>query len=98
MKAAVYYETGAPEVLKYEDVAEPTLFADGLLIDVAAIAIQGGDTLNRLGGALASKPHIVGYQASGTVREVGANTKGFATGQAVVATMGFGSHAEVICP
>ena len=46
MKAAVYYETGAPEVLKYEDVAEPTLFADGLLIDVAAIAIQGGDTLN----------------------------------------------------
>ena len=64
MKAAVYYETGAPEVLKYEDVAEPTLFADGLLIDVAAIAVQGGDTLNRLGGALASKPHIVGYQAS----------------------------------
>ena len=98
MKAAVYYETGAPEVLKYEDVAEPTLFADGLLIDVAAIAIQGGDTLNRLGGALASKPHIVGYQASGTVREVGANTKGFTPGQAVVATMGFGSHAEVICP
>jgi len=98
MKAAVYYETGAPEVLKYEDVAEPTLFADGLLIDVAAIAIQGGDTLNRLGGALASKPHIVGYQASGTVREVGANANGFTPGQAVVATMGFGSHAEVICP
>jgi hypothetical protein len=71
--------------LKYEDVAEPTLFADGLLIDVAAIAIQGGDTLNRLGGALASKPHIVGYQASGTVREVGANTKGFTPGQAIYA-------------
>jgi len=98
MKAAVYYETGAPEVLKYEDVAEPTLFADGLLIDVAAIAIQGGDTLNRLGGVLASKPHIVGYQAAGIVREVGANATGFAPGQAVVATMGFGSHAEVICP
>ena len=98
MKAAVYYETGAPEVLQYEDVAEPTLFADGLLIDVAAIAIQGGDTLNRLGGALSTTPHIVGYQASGIVREVGASVSGFYPGQPVVATMGFGSHAEVICP
>ena len=52
MKAAVNYETGAPEVLKYEDVAEPTLFADGLVIDVAAIAIHGGDSLYRLGGGL----------------------------------------------
>ncbi len=49
MKAAVYYQTGGPEVLKYEDVAEPLLRPGGVLIDVAAIAIQGGDTLNRTG-------------------------------------------------
>jgi len=96
MKAAVYYETGAPEVLKYEEVAEPELRSGGLLIDVAAIAIQGGDTLNRTGGIMASKPHIVGYQASGVVREVGDGVTGFTKGQHVVATMGFGSHAEVI--
>ena len=96
MKAAVYYETGAPEVLKYEEVAEPELRSGGLLIDVAAIAIQGGDTLNRTGGIMASKPHIVGYQASGVVREVGEGVTGFTKGQHVVATMGFGSHAEVI--
>ena len=96
MKAAVYYETGGPEVLKYEEVAEPQLRPGGLLIDVAAIAIQGGDTLNRTGGALASKPHIVGYQASGVVREVGEGVTGFTKGQLVVATMAYGSHAEVI--
>jgi len=96
MKAAVYYETGAPEVLKYEEVAEPELRSGGLLIDVAAIAIQGGDTLNRTGGIMASNPHIVGYQASGVVREVGDGVTGFTKGQHVVATMGFGSHAEVI--
>ena len=90
MKAAVYYETGAPEVLKYEEVAEPELRPGGLLIDVAAIAIQGGDTLNRTGGIMASKPHIVGYQASGVVREVGEGVTGFTKGQHVVATMGFG--------
>ena len=96
MKAAVYYQTGGPEVLKYEDVAEPQLRPGGVLIDVAAIAIQGGDTLNRTGGALATKPHIVGYQASGIVREVGEGVTAFTKGQQVVATMGFGSHAEVI--
>ena len=97
MKAAVYYQTGGPEVLKYEDVAEPPLRPGGVLIDVAAIAIQGGDTLNRTGGALATKPHIVGYQAAGIVREVGEGVTAFTKGQQVVATMGFGSHAEVIC-
>jgi NADPH2:quinone reductase len=96
MKAAVYYEVGGPEVLRYEDVAEPQLRAGGLLIDVSAIAIQGGDTLNRGGGILASKPHIVGYQASGIVREVGEGVTSFVVGQPVVATMAFGSHAEVI--
>jgi NADPH:quinone reductase len=96
MKAAVYYQTGGPEVLKYEDVAEPLLRPGGVLIDVAAIAIQGGDTLNRTGGALATKPHIVGYQAAGIVREVGEGVTAFTKGQQVVATMGFGSHAEVI--
>ena len=96
MKAAVYYEVGGPEVLRYEDVAEPQLRTGGLLIDVSAIAVQGGDTLNRGGGILASKPHIVGYQASGIVREVGEGVTSFVVGQPVVATMGFGSHAEVI--
>ena len=96
MKAAVYYEVGDPEVLRYEDVAEPQLRPGGLLIDVRAIAIQGGDTLNRRGGILASKPHIVGYQASGIVREVGEGVTTFKAGQPVVATMAFGSHAAVI--
>jgi NADPH2:quinone reductase len=96
MKAAVYYETGGPEVLRYEEVPEPQLRKVGVLIDVAAIAIQGGDTLNRTGGLLATTPHVVGYQASGIVREVGDGVTAFSPGQPVVATMGFGSHAEVI--
>lgn len=96
MKASVYYKTGGPEVLQYEEVPEPQLRKGGVLIDVAAIAIQGGDTLNRTGGLMAATPHIVGYQASGIVREVGEGVTSFVNGQRVVATMGFGSHAEVI--
>ena len=96
MKAAVYYETGTPSVLKYEDLPDPECRPRGVVMEVAAIGIQGGDTLNRLGGMLASKPHVVGYQASGIVREVGASVTDRKVGDRVVATMGFGSHAELI--
>lgn len=96
MKAAVYYETGAPDVLQYEEVAEPELRRGGVLIDVEAISIEGGDTLNRLQGAMTSSPHIVGYQCAGTIREVGEGVTDRSPGQRVVATMASGSHAEVV--
>ncbi|HEX2849502.1 MAG TPA: zinc-binding alcohol dehydrogenase family protein [Acidimicrobiales bacterium] len=94
MKAAVYYRNGPPDVLQYEDVADPEVRPNGVVVDVGAISIEGGDTLNRLGGALASVPHIVGYQCAGTVREVGSGVTDLAVGQRVVCTMAFGSHAE----
>ena len=72
MKAAVYYETGAPDVLRYEDVPDPVLAPGGVRIEVEAISIEGGDTLNRLGGDMPAVPHIVGYQCGGTIAEVGA--------------------------
>ena len=71
MKAAVYYETGAPEVLRYEDVPDPEVTPGTVLIEVEAISIEGGDTLNRAGGEMATVPHIVGYQCAGTISEVG---------------------------
>ena len=71
MKAAVYYETGAPDVFRYEDVPDPVPGPGDILVDVEAVSIEGGDTLNRLGGDLARVPHVVGYQCAGTVAEVG---------------------------
>src|SRR5205085_2797175 len=71
MKAAVYYKNGPPEVLQYEDVADPVCGPGFVLVKVEAISIEGGDTLNRLGGELLSTPHIVGYQCAGTIVEVG---------------------------
>ena len=95
MRAAVYYETGGPEVFKYEEVADPVVRPGGVILEVGAVSIQGGDLLHRQGGVLASVPHIVGYQAAGVVREVGDGVTSVEVGQRVVATMGFGSHAEL---
>ena len=94
VKAAVYYETGGPEVFRYEDVPDPEVRPGGVLIDVAAVGIQGGDLLHRQGGVMAGTPHVVGYQAAGTVRAVGDGVDSLAVGDRAVATMGHGSHAE----
>jgi NADPH2:quinone reductase len=95
MKAAVYYETGAPDVLKYEDVPDPELHRKGLVIRVEAISIEGGDTLNRAGGPMFGKPHIVGYQAAGEVIAIGEEVQGFSLGDKVATSGGYGSHAEL---
>ena len=95
MKAAVYHENGPPEVLRYEDVPDPQCHPKGILIKVEAIAIEGGDTLNRFGGPLMTHPHVVGYQAAGTVIEVGSEVSTFKVGDRVCTTGGWGSHAEL---
>jgi NADPH2:quinone reductase len=95
MKAAVYYETGAPDVFRYEDVPDPVANGAEMLVKVEAISIEGGDTLNRLGGAMTSVPHIVGYQSAGTVIGVGADVEGYEVGDRVVSVGIDGSHAEL---
>jgi NADPH2:quinone reductase len=95
VKAAVYYETGSPDVFRYEDVPDPKCAPDGVLVRVEAISIEGGDTLNRAGGMMFGTPHIVGYQAAGTIVEVGQQVTDRTVGQKVVATMMAGSHAEL---
>ena len=95
MKAAVYYENGDPSVLRYEDAPDPACWPTGVVIRVEAVSIEGGDTLNRQGGALASTPHIVGYQAAGEIIEVGSDVKHLKVGQKVATVNAFGSHAEL---
>lgn len=93
MKAAVYYETGAPDVFKYEEVPDPKCHPRGVVLDVEAVSIEGGDVLNRAGGALTKTPHIVGYQAAGTIVEVGSEVTDRKVGQRVATSSGDGSHA-----
>ncbi|WP_229069098.1 zinc-binding dehydrogenase [Actinoplanes sp. DH11] len=95
MKAAVYYENGGPEVLRYEDVPDPVPAAGEVLLRIAAVGVQGGDLLHRRVSPFPSAPHIVGYQAAGTVEAVGDGVTSLRAGQRAVAFMMAGSHAEL---
>src|SRR3954470_9713358 len=94
MKAAVIYENGGPDVLRYEDVPDPECPDGCVLIDVEAISIEGGDVLARAGSPPPSVPHVVGYLAAGTVAEVGAGVEDRAPGDRVVTLNAAGSHAS----
>jgi NADPH2:quinone reductase len=94
MKAAVYYENGGPEVLRYQEVPDPACPPDGVVIDVEVISVEGGDVIHRASTPLANRPHIGGYQCAGTVREVGPRVTDRKVGDRVVALVPHGSHAE----
>ena len=94
MKAAVIYENGGPDVLRYEDVPDPECPDGCVVIEVEAISIEAGDLLARAGSPPPSVPHIVGYLAAGPVIEVGAGVEDRAVGDRVVAINATGSHAS----
>src|SRR4051795_6087023 len=94
MKAAVIYENGGPDVLRYEDVPDPECPDGFVVIDVEAISIEGGDLLARAGSPPPAVPHVVGYLASGTVVEIGAGVEHPAVGDRVVTLNMAGSHAS----
>jgi len=91
----VYYETGGPDVFRYEDVPDPNIGPGDLLVEVDAISIEGGDTLNRLRGDMSRTPHVVGYQCAGRVAESGSALIGFGVGDPVVTVGLDGSHAAL---
>lgn len=95
MKAAVYYQPGGPEVFRYEEVPDPVPGPGGVLVRVEAISIEGGDTLHRAHGQAGAAPHVVGYQAAGTVLAAGAQVTGLREGDRVVTIGTEGSHAEL---
>src|SRR3954463_9500774 len=94
MKAAVIYENGGPDVLRYEDVPDPDCPDGHVVVDVEAISIEGGDLLHRPGAELRSVPHVVGYLAAGTISEVGVGVEDRAVGDRVVTLNAAGSHAS----
>ena len=67
----------------------------GVVIRVEAVSIEGGDTLDRWHGALASKPHVVGYQAGSKIVQVGSEVTDLKVGQKVTTVFGAGSHAAL---
>lgn len=95
MKAVRIHQFGGPEVLRYEDIADPKPRKDQVLIRVKAVAMNHLDLWVRKGLPGVKLPHIPGSDVAGEVVEVGEYISNIKPGQRVmVAPMHFCNH----CP
>ncbi|EKU83678.1 zinc-binding alcohol dehydrogenase family protein [Massilia timonae] len=86
MKAIVYTQHGLPiddpQALLDTELPMPLAGPHDLLVEVRAVSVNPVDTKIRLGVAV-NEPRVLGWDASGIVRAVGANVTLFAPGDEV---------------
>ncbi len=94
MKAIRIHENGGPEVLRLEEVPDPSPGPGELLVDVEATGVNFIEIYQREGLYQMQKPFTPGGEAAGVVRELGAGVSGFNVGDRVVSANVKGSYAE----
>jgi NADPH:quinone reductase-like Zn-dependent oxidoreductase len=95
MRAVRIHQFGGPEVLTYEDVPDPALGKDQVMVRVRACSLNHLDVWVRNGLPGVKLPHILGSDIAGEVAEIGEYVSEFKTGQRVlVAPMHFCGHCE----
>ena len=80
-----FYEFGAPDVLKIEDVAVPDPGSQEVRLRIKAIGLNRSEVLTRSGRS-ASKPTLpaqLGLEAAGEIDAIGSGVEGFAVGDRV---------------
>lgn len=108
MKAVVYTEYGASDVLQIREVAKPKPKENEILLRVKSTAVNSGDIRLRKAdpfavrfvfGLLKPKINILGSVFSGEVESVGNHVKLFNVGDQVFGhtNMDFGAYSEYIC-
>ena len=94
MRAIQVTQTGGPEVLTLVDTPIPTLKPNEALVEIKAAGVNFIDVYLREGRYPAPLPFINGQEASGVVKEVGADVSLFKAGDRVAYTSAVGSYAE----
>jgi NADPH:quinone reductase-like Zn-dependent oxidoreductase len=90
MKAIVFNQHGAPEVLKYTDAPDPTPRGSEVLVRVKACALNHLDLWVRQGlpNVPIPLPHIPGSDVAGEIAQIGADVTTVRVGQKVVLAPG----------
>src|SRR4030067_1482224 len=107
MKAIVYFQYGAPDVLKLEEVEKPTPKDDEVLIKIHAVSVNRSDweglrgkpLYARIGGLLKPRHRILGSDIAGRVEMAGRNNRQFQPGDEVFGDIlaRMGGFGEYVC-
>ncbi|MCF7800904.1 MAG: zinc-binding dehydrogenase [Candidatus Marinimicrobia bacterium] len=97
MQALQYHKFGGPDVLKLENLPDPEVTRDTVLVRMKATALNHLDIWVRNGipGLPIIMPHVPGSDGAGVVEAVGRNVSGWKAGDEVVIQPGtFCGHCE----
>src|SRR3954469_7422804 len=95
VKAIVVREPGGPDALEYQEVPDPAIGPEEVLVDVAATAVNRADLLQRQGfyNPPPGASDVMGLECSGTVAAVGGAVTGHQVGDQVCALLSGGGYA-----
>ncbi|PRQ30980.1 putative NADPH:quinone reductase [Rosa chinensis] len=96
MKVIVVTSPGGPDVLKEIEVPEPELQDDGVLIKVAATALNEPDLTARTRSLPPMQREYLGLECAGTIVKVGKDVQRWQVGQEVCAVLSGGGYAEMV--
>jgi NADPH:quinone reductase len=94
VRAVRFDETGGPEVLRVEEVADPDPGPGEVVVEVAAAGVNFIDTYQRSGAYPVELPRTPGSEGAGTITAVGEGVTHRRVGERVAWTDGAGSYAE----
>jgi NADPH2:quinone reductase len=94
MKAVRIHEQGPPDVLRYEEVPEPSLHEDEALVKLEAIGVNFTDVYTRSGVYPAKLPLTLGVEGAGVVSAVGDKVTSATIGDSVAYSNVMGAYSE----
>ncbi|WP_144561729.1 quinone oxidoreductase family protein [Bacillus mycoides] len=85
MKALCFEEFGNTDVLTYQEVSNPTIQPNEVLVRTKAIGLNFADIYRRRGNyhLVGKPPYILGYEGSGIVEQVGTEVTDIAAGDRI---------------
>ncbi|MGH7730253.1 MAG: quinone oxidoreductase family protein [Candidatus Eiseniibacteriota bacterium] len=95
MKAIRVDATGGPEVLRCQDVPEPTPGPGQALIRIEAVGVNFIEVYQRAGLYRVALPAVPGSEAAGVVAAVGAGVRDLSPGDRVASVNFAGAYAEM---
>jgi zinc-binding alcohol dehydrogenase/oxidoreductase len=95
VKAVRIHEDGGPEVLRYEEIADPEPAAGEVLVELRAAGLNHLDLWVRKGLPSVPKPRILGADGAGLVAALGEGVEGFEIGDRVVLNPGIAHDGRI---
>ncbi|UII55888.1 quinone oxidoreductase [Cytobacillus spongiae] len=98
MKALVFEQFGGPEVLEYQEIKEPVVGPEEVLVRTKAIGLNFADIYRRKGNyhLQGNPPYILGYEGAGVVEEIGSMVTTLKVGDRIAFADAPHANAELV--